>query len=91
VKADIVERLESVLGELEYLPLPSCAVGAALLDALEGMDRIRRVVAMKTQVPNSLRKMGLADRVSQPLYESLTHTRVKHDEPKSKRRRCQTL
>ena len=42
---DVVERLESVLAELEgRLPLPAGAVGAGLLDALETADRIRRVV-----------------------------------------------
>jgi hypothetical protein len=59
VKADIVERLASILGELEYLPLPSVRVGAALLHALEGMDRIRRVVraeakALLTRAPDAL-------------------------------------
>jgi hypothetical protein len=51
---EVVEKLEAILLELGRLPLPASRVGAALLDALEGMDRIRRVV--RAEAKTLLRK-----------------------------------
>jgi hypothetical protein len=41
---DVVERLESILLEIERLPLPVGKIGAAFLDMLEVMGRVRKRV-----------------------------------------------
>jgi hypothetical protein len=49
VKADIVERLESVLAELQRLPLLAGRDGSALLDTLEATERVRQMIRTRAK------------------------------------------